>query len=775
RAKAERALAENEMRLRAIFASALDPVITTNADGIVQAASDSVERCFGWHPRETFGKSIDRLFYEGFHREYQQDPDSPLPAEESGLLGHTREIVALRNDGSSFPCEISVSRVTLPGQAGTLFTTIIRDITERRRSEEQRRQLVELIEHSPDLIGLASIEGKALYVNRAGREMVGLGPAAEVKRTTLSDYILPEDRSEFSNSVLSRVISGGGYVEKEFRLRNFMTGEAIPAQGKLFLIKDSATGEPVALATVTSDIRSRKKAEADLRASEALFRQFVESLPLGIVVHCDGQIVYANLSAARLVGEARAEDLLGRAVIEFIHPEDHHRSRARIRAMLESGAAAPLAEITLLARDGRQFTAEMHTRLIDFEGQRAILGVFMDVTERRQMQARLLQADRLASVGLLAAGVAHEMNNPLSYVIANLDFVTEHLSRRKARDPESAEPPVDAASLEELEEILREARSGAERVKVIVKDLRTFSRTDEETGTPTDLHPVLESTVNMAFKAIRTEARIVKDYGKTPLVAGNEARLGQVFMNLLQNAAQALDSARPGGNEIRLSTRTDDSGRACIEISDTGQGIDEMTLPRVFDPFFTTKPVGLGTGLGLSICRNLLEALGGEISITSRPGEGTTVRVLLPAAEAVAPARSRPGEAPSGAPLPRSRVLVVDDDPALGASLKRGLAEFHDVDVVVGGDEAIALLRENPAFDVILCDVMMPGRSGGEVYETLRAEKPELAQRFVFMTGGAFTEKARLFLERVDNPVIEKPFDLAHIRTFLGTFARHRA
>ena len=400
------------------------------------------------------------------------------------------------------------------------------------------------------------------------------------------------------------------------------------------------------------------------------------------------------------------------------------------------------------------------------------MGFVEDVTERKLMQARLLHADRMVSVGTLAAGVAHEINNPLAYVIANLDLIAARRLPELVRQIEALGGAAAAAAaalageVGEVAEMVRVARDGAERVRHVVGDLRTFSRPDDEEAKQVDVRRVLEASVSLAWNEIRHRATLVKEYGEAPPVAANEARLGQVFLNLLVNAAQALPFGSAQDHRIRVVTGTCEGGRALVEISDTGEGIPPEVLPRIFDPFFTTKPVGVGTGLGLWICQGIVASLGGEIEVESEAGRGTTFRVYLPAADG-APAK----EAPSGSPAPsgakRGRILVVDDEPAIGRALARLLSDEHDVVAALSGREALEILRKDDRFDVILCDLMMPDTTGEQVHDALARDRPDLALRIVFATGGAFSGRMREFLERVPNVRLEKPFDSERLLALL--------
>ena len=309
-----------------------------------------------------------------------------------------------------------------------------------------------------------------------------------------------------------------------------------------------------------------------------------------------------------------------------------------------------------------------------------------------------------------------------------------------------------------------EAKAGAERIRKIVRGLKTFSRAEEERRSVLDVVPLLELSVNMMFNEMRHRGRLVKDYGKVPLVEADDARLGQVFINLLVNSAQALPEGDCSANEIRIVTSTDAAGRAVIEVADTGVGIPEQLLERIFDPFFTTKPVGVGTGLGLSICHTIVTSMGGELTVASRVGSGTTFRVVLPAA---APAQVATAAVDSQRPvLACGAVLVVDDEPAIGNVLRRVLRD-HEVTTLTSAKEALALLRAGQHFDIIFSDLMMPEMSGMDFYDELSRSLPQVTERVVFVSGGAFTPRAHAFLDRVANERIDKPFNAQGIRNIV--------
>jgi signal transduction histidine kinase len=392
--------------------------------------------------------------------------------------------------------------------------------------------------------------------------------------------------------------------------------------------------------------------------------------------------------------------------------------------------------------------------------------------EGSKMQEQLVISDRMASVGTLAAGVAHEINNPLAALMANLAFVSEDVAQlehdiRAHRSAAGAaqEPDWIAARLGKLDEPLRDAHESADRVRDIVRDLKIFSRSDEDKTGAVDVHRVLDSSLRMAWNEIRHRALLVKEYGDVPEVEGNEGRLGQVFLNLIVNAAQATPEGRADKNEIRIVTKLDEQGRVVVEVRDTGEGIPEAVLSRIFDAFFTTKPIGVGTGLGLAICHRIVSGMGGQLTVESQVGKGTVFRTTLPAATSRAVEVTPPPPAViSGR---RGRILVIDDESMLRTAVRRILSGEHEVIAAINAWDAIARIENGERFDIILCDLMMPEVTGMDLHAEVLRLAPDQADKIVFMTGGAFTSRAREFLDKVPNPRIEKPFKVTVLRALV--------
>jgi PAS domain S-box-containing protein len=501
-----------------------------------------------------------------------------------------------------------------------------------------------------------------------------------------------------------------------------------------------------------------------LRESEERYRTIVDGLPEVVFqTDADHRLTFVSDSFARVTG-AQPDAALGRELAELVDAED----RPQLETTFAELAAGARGEARLEVRMGGRWIELGARPRRDAEGRAlGVAGILADVTERKALEAQLLTADRMASMGTLVAGVAHEINNPLASVMLNLDFIGRELAAATA---EHERRPL---RVERLTEPLHAAVEGVERVRDLVKNLKIFSRGDDRRRL-CDVRAVLESTIRMAQTEVRHRARIVRDFHEVPAVEANEASLGQIFLNLIINAAQAIPDGHLDDHEIRVVTRTDDGGRAVIEVRDTGLGIPPENLGRIFDPFFTTKPVGVGTGLGLAICHRLVTAMGGDISVESVVGVGSVFSVTLPHAE---PAAQRPAVLPAATPPPalrRGHLLVIDDEAGIGEAVRRLVVPQHQVTSVTAPEDALSLIRGGAVYDVILCDLMMPRLTGPELHAELLRLAPRLADRMVFITGGAFTERTREFLEQMPGRILEKPFDARRLAQVLRQQLRSR-
>jgi signal transduction histidine kinase/CheY-like chemotaxis protein len=497
-------------------------------------------------------------------------------------------------------------------------------------------------------------------------------------------------------------------------------------------------------------------------AAKVAVDAFVTPVWLVDVEHAE--LIWANRAALSLFGARTLEELLARermaganlflvAELRRLLPGARLESEFRVR---QPGIEL-MVTCTFTALDG---DSDQRLALVEAHADRGA----QSSLRAPEFEQRLQSRDRMASIGTLTAGVAHGINNPLSYVIANLEYVKRLLSQEAGH--------LEATSLAELSDVLDDSLDGAERVRRIVSDLGSFSHPLDANVVAVDLQQAAELALSVAVNEIRHRARVVREFSCIPAARGSEAKLVQVILNVLINAAHSIEVGAVDRNAITVRTRLDAKGRPTLEIEDTGCGIAKENLSRVFDPFFTTKPVGVGTGLGLSIAHRIMHALEGEIQLDSVHGRGTRVRLTLPA-EPLAAAEVPVFESvpPLSSERFHARVLVIDDEPAILRAFRRVLYA-HEVVLASSGPEAMSKLADNRRFDVIFCDVMMPEMSGVEVYRRISEQHPGQEHKLVFMTGGAFAEPAAHFLESVANPTLKKPFTGSALRALVASVTR---
>jgi signal transduction histidine kinase len=504
-----------------------------------------------------------------------------------------------------------------------------------------------------------------------------------------------------------------------------------------------------------SRVAELAQSRADLAASLALARAVQEATVDGLlVIGTDGKVVTANRGfvemwriAPEIIGHRDDAALVAAVRSQLVDLEPVVARIAYYEAHPEESGSDELR-----LKDGRIIERWTGPVRADSGLVHGRLWWYRDATERKKLELdRAVATERMAAMGRLAAGVGHEINNPLTYVLANVESLLDTSSVTRPL------PPV-----EEVLERLSEARDGLGRIRVIVRDLQTLSRAEESYG-EVDLRQALDQAIQIAAAEVRHRAPIVRRYEDVPPVRGSKTRLGQVFLNLIINAAQAIPEGQAAHHRIEVAIRS--VGKTCVvAITDTGSGIAPEHLERIFDPFFTTKEIGAGTGLGLSISREIIVGHGGTLAATSTPGVGTTMTVTLPHAE-VSEVAAAPAPKPT-ASTRRAKVLVIDDEPLITRILQKGLSR-HDVVVTSQARDALSRIEQGERFDVILCDLMMPDISGIDVHDYLTRTYPAVAERVVFMTGGAFTSKAKSFLSSVPNERIDKPFSLAQIKSLV--------
>lgn len=449
--------------------------------------------------------------------------------------------------------------------------------------------------------------------------------------------------------------------------------------------------------------------------------------------------------------------------------------------------SAPMSEA---GQDASALRAKLEAPVLQLDGQAAGLRALVESALARvrlegeyRVLRRTADAHELAAaLGTLAAGLTRELDRPLEFVIGSQQYALRELSALAELfdevTPRRRELARELAS--EIESAVRDSISGIEKLRFIALEFKRLSQPPAARARSVDVRAALDAALSVAGPELAARARVVRDFGACPQVHADEVRLTTLFVNLLLNAAQAIAKGAADENQVRIVTRTSAHGGALVEVRDSGCGIPSADLGRVFEPFFTTRDPDKNAGLGLSIAHSIVSSLGGSIAVESSAGTGSTFRVLLPTVPEtrtrtppppVTESLARPPALPPTAPLrtdTRDRVLLVDDEPILLDALTRALEGPYAIERAAGGRAALDLLRAGNEYDLLLCDLMMPGMTGMELCTAIERQFPNAARRMAFMTGGAFTPPAQEFVAAPGRRVLEKPFTNDELFAFIA-------
>lgn len=630
------------------------------------------------------------------------------------------------------------------------------------QKSEDSRLLQVILEQMAEGVLVADQKGQFKFFNPQAEELLGSRPMLKPEQWTqhYGTHSLDKEGvlrpTPYDRVPMYRALRGERVDNEELFLKRGQDKNGIWVSVNSRPLQ-SESGEALGAVSVCRDITNLKLAEEEARRAHQDFRRVIEASRDGIGIHREGRWLYINSALLDILGYDSSEELCQIPLQELLSLKRRQQPNGWLRGP-QQDEPPTIAELRLKKRDGNWVLVEVSpAQLHDFEGGPAVLLSVRDLTERKRLESQLMVSDRMAALGTLAAGVGHEINNPLSVVTMNLEMALD-----KVMAPNSPE---------ESSEMLREALQAAKRVSHIVRDLKVLSSADADRLTPVDLHAVLDSTARVLNNEIRHRARLVRDYAEDiPAVMAVEPRLGQVALNLLMNAVQAIPEGAVDSNTITISSQFDD-GFLSFTISDTGTGIEPEVARQMFTPFFSTKRVGTGTGLGLPLCHRIVNSMGGSISFDSTLGKGSSFTVRLPAAPSKQIARSTPVMSHKFDSV-GGRVLVVDDEPFICKCVQRILSQEYTVDICDDGSEALETIRRGRRYDIIVCDLMMPQMTGIQLFEVLQSEAPDQARRMVFLTGGAFTTPARSFLASTPNPVLYKPCETSVLRR---TVSKHLA
>ena len=755
RRRSEEALRQSEQRTRLIVDTALDAVITMDADGRISAWNAQAERMFGWSREEVAGRRMADTIIPSIHRAaHQRGLQRFLETGEGPILSRRIEMPALRRDGTEFPVELAIS----PAKLGSdwTFSAFIRDLTEQKKAAEAVRigeqRYRELFEDIPVGVYRSTPDGKLIDANLAMVSMLAYPDRQSLLATPATAlYVDSSDRLRWR----AEMTLNGGVRDFDVRMRR-ADGAVIWARDTTHAKREPG-GEVVLYEGILEDITARVEAEGRLQASERRLIQILEAVPLGISVSDDaGRPVFANAAAQKILGNRVLPsndfpDLAATFGAYLAGTEQPYplERMPLVRALRGEAAAVDDMEIR---RDGRVISLNVQgAPIMDNEGRIvAAVAVFMDTTDRRSLEAQLRQASKMEAVGQLAGGVAHDFNNLLTVIMSYGGML---LDRIDAGDP----------NREDVQEIA----AAADRASGLTRQLLAFSRKQvmqprviSLNATVTDLENMLRRLIG---EDIELQTSLASDLGR---INADPGQVEQVLMNLVVNARDAM----PNGGRLTIHTsnselsgqsaagalRAADGRYVMLAVSDTGMGMTREVQQRLFDPFFTTKEQGRGTGLGLSTVYGIVKQSGGEICVYSEPGMGTTFKVYFP--PALDAEEQRPGIRLKQIPHGSETLLLVEDDANLRTLALRVLKNVgYEVLVAGGGLEAISIASDpRLRIDAVITDVVMPDMNGRVLIERLLQSRPDVS--FLFMSGYTDDDVLRRGVLHGEAAFLQKPF-----------------
>jgi PAS domain S-box-containing protein len=639
----------------------------------------------------------------------------------------------------------------LPAPLVQIVADAIGPSIERALMLSRDRRLAMILETSGDAMLAWDREGHVTDVNgaavaltgRSRAELIGLPIASLLDPPPVPDEARGAEGARFT------LLSSGSR-----RIPVAATITAVPG--------DPLVAAHALLRDLSQVVRAEQEAAARLARIHELeeqHRTLLDNAPL-IIFRLDpasGELLYLNRQAERLLGVPTAEAMRTPGFLRAAHADAHGVAAFDAAvALAREGTTSLPYEAHLSRRAGDEITARGTVYPLLAEGGRvaAIEGVLADVSAEQAARSRLVQADRLSTLGTLAAGMAHEINNPAAFIMLGLDMLARALS-----GPGVSMMPVVS---EHTTETLGELRASIRRIVDIARDLRVFASPPGPEGGAAiiDVNRTVESALSLTRGRILERAQIERNLSEVPPVVMEDGRLGQVIVNLLVHAVRSIPRSYAAEHSIGVTTRSD-GWTVEIEISDTGVGVPPERIHRIWQPSFAAKDADVDSGLGLSIGREIVERAGGTITVESPvpgsdPPRGARFVISLPAAGNDAPTIPRSSPSPGGVTA-RAKVLIVEDEAALARALAAEIGRHHDVVVTTSAEQALARFAEQ-RFDVVLCDLRMPGMSGDALYARVRDKDEAQARAFVFMTGVGFGADVERLVAESGRPVLEKPF-----------------
>jgi PAS domain S-box-containing protein len=631
---------------------------------------------------------------------------------------------------------------------------IYHDITELQKGEEALKASEQNFRNSLDssLMGIyvTNTDWHALYVNQAFLNMFGYENIDESRASPPHKHYTPESYADYL--LRSERQSRGELNPDNFEL-DIIHKDGTIRHLQVFRKEVLWDGMPQSQ-LLYNDITERVQAEEVLKLSEQNFRNSMDSSSMGIRIMGDAdRTLYANQALLDIFGYKNIDELRASPPQEQYTPASY-AGFVRRKDQFARGESLPdQLEFDIIRKDGAIRHLQISSRNVFWDGRQQFQILYSDITERKQaekekqeLEAKAQVASRLAAVGEMAAGIAHEINNPLTGVIGFSQLLLE-----KQNIPE------------DIKEDIRVIADGSRRVADIVKRLLTFARQTKPVKTLVNLNELIENTLKLRDYVLKTaNIEVVTRFDpELPWSIVDPGQLQQVFLNLIVNAEQEMKKAH-GKGTLTITTEKKENNIS-VSFKDDGPGITKENLVHLFEPFFTTKAIGEGTGLGLSLSRSIILEHNGTLNVESMSGHGATFVVELPIIEAL------PSEAVTStlatkvepAAIKKGKILVVDDEPGVRALLEKVLTQSgHSVDTIGDASKAIDKLDAGVIYDVILTDIRMPGMNGTEMYSHILEKTPEMKNRIIFITGDVMGADIKVFLTQNNLPYLAKPFDL---------------
>jgi len=745
RKRAEEVLRESEERYRTLAEAMNDGVFTLDLEGKYSYCNRRFEEVTGYTPGDLIGQHFSKVVAPEYLELAIDRFRWGISGEETPLY----EVEILSKDGKRTPIESNVKAILDKEGRVTGRLGVARDITERKQMEmalqHSEREKGAILESMSELVVYQDAKHKILWANRAAAESVGLAPKELIGRKCYE--IWPRRSEPCEGCPVAKARESGHSREAEITTPDgriwFIRG--YPIRGENNAILD--------VVEVISEITERKKMEEELELRAQLLDNVQDAVNL---TDFNGNIIYVNEMACKSLGYSR-EELLKMNLGELDTEGYAHALKWRNQELMKKKHT--IFETANFRKDGSVIPVEVHSQLVEVGGKKLVLSVDRDITERkraeaekREMEQKAQLESRLASIGEMASGVAHEINNPLVGVVG----FSQLLMERK-------DLPDDARAQ------LKMIYDGGQRVAGIVDRLLTFTRQRKPERAYVDINQIIETTLKMRDYEMETASiKLVTQLApELPPTMADAGQLQQVFLNLGINAEKEMVLAHGKGN-LHVRTETVDN-TIRISFKDDGPGIAKENLGKIFDPFFTTREVGQGTGLGLSVCHGIIAEHNGRIYAESKPRRGATFIVELPVIseekqlEMAEPSVGEPER------VTKARILVVDDVPTNLQYLSDVFTgEGYEVETVDNCGDALKMINKRE-YDLLLLDIKIPGMSGIELYERIQKAVPSLAGRVVFITGDVMGEDTMKFLYSTEAPYVTKPFDSKKLK---GTINR---